>query len=408
MKKTVLLLGLLLSVGSSLWADDLLSVSEFSIEPGATASVDINLNNDQTWSAFQFTLTLPEGLSVGTNNNNQLRFTPTERLNNSYYNDDLEKTVDRYHDVNSNQLANGSYSVIVNSGASLDIKGNSGAVIRVRIVADANVTAGPKKVILSEMKLTDNTGLRAYVQPETEFNCTVTGTIATGIEQTATGITVEDGATMGLIPETVTTTELTYSRELTGASSGEMYTVCLPYTPPTDENLKYYTLSTVSGNTLTFVEVDEPAAYTPYLVVASATSYVSATEVNVDLSTNIGVKEVNDGEYELCGTLYGMTNAEAAADGNIYILQDAGKWGKVTTANTAADIPPFRAYIVKKSVGGSARLHSVIGNATGIKPISVSLEGESKGVWYTLGGLELTGEPTQKGAYVKDGRVIIK
>ena len=413
MKKTVLLLGLLLSVGSSLWADDLLSVSEFTIVPGETATVDISLTNEQTWSAFQFTLTLPEGLSVATKTNGDLRFTPTERLNNSYYDDDLEKDVDKYHDVNSNQLANGSYSVLVNSGTSLDIKGSSGAVLKVRILADANVTAGPKKVVLSSMKLTDSTGERAYVQSDTEFDCTVTGTIASGIEQTATGITVVDGATMGQIPSTITSVDLTYTRELTlSGTEAEMYTVCLPYDPPTGDNLTYYTLSTVSGTTLSFDEVALPVAYTPYLVVASATSSVGTTTAqSVDLSTGVTGATATGGEYELCGTLRGMTNAAAAAGGDIYILQDDGTWHKVTTENTDAYIPPFRAYIVKQGGGGNARLRSALGGTTRIGD-RVS-EGTTDD-WYDLQGRKMTGFDKQKslhrlpkGVYVRKEQKII-
>lgn len=395
MKKTILFLILSAIVGS-MNATNQLTIEPFFIAAGETKAVSINLTmQNATYRGLQFKLVLPEGVTVALNNKGKLDF----KLN--------DDRIDG-HSATISQPSAGTYSVVVAALSDAIFYEEEGEFITVKLTASATATSGVFQGAITDQMLAIDSNT-SDTPANTSFNCTVTGTIATGIEQTATGITVEDGATMGLIPETVTTTALTYTRELTGASSGEMYTVCLPYTPPTDENLKYYTLSTVSGTTLTFDEVTTPEAYKPYLVVASATSSVGTTVAqSVDLSTGITGTTETGGEYELCGTLYGMTNAEAAAGGNIYILQDAGKWGKVTTANTAADIPPFRAYIVKKSVGGSARLHSVIGNATGIKPISVSSEGESKGVWYTLGGLELTGEPTQKGAYVKDGRVIIK
>ena len=403
--KRLLAFSLLFGLGLQSQATDRLTVENFSIAPGEEKQISICLENEVQYTAFEFTLELPSGISVKETGGGALYIVRTDRLKPENELGEVEQ-----HNLTTNKIGTGIYRVLSYSSSGLFIAGNSGdAILKVTVIAGSETTPGIYKTELKDVKLaTSGSSEDGTLQPSAKFDYSVIGTIATGITLSTDGLSVVDEDVVDKIPETVSKISLSYTRTLTVGATDEMYTVCLPYDPPTGDNLKYYTLSTVSGTTLTFDEVTAPEAYKPYLVVASATSYVSATEENVDLSTNIGVKEVNDGEYELCGTLYGMTNAEAAAGGNIYILQDAGKWGLVTTANTAADIPPFRAYIVKKSVGGSARLHSVVGNATGINPLSVSSEGESKGVWYTLGGLELTGEPTQKGAYVKDGRVIIK
>ena len=412
MKKTILLLGLLLGVGSSLWADvtDNLSVEEFTITAGQEKKVNIYLTNSQTWSAFQFRLVLPEGLSVKKKSNGNLSFTPTERLNNSYYDEDLEKTLDQYHDVSTKQLEDGSYNVLVKSGNSLDIKGTSGAVLIMTVVAADNAPTGPQKIKMTgpvteegqkDIKLTDKTGVNALVQPDTEFDCTVLKGVT--IDDTKLAVVDQDG--MSLIPTTVTNTDLTYARTLTKAGdSDEMYTVCLPYAPPTADGLKYYELSKANETTLTFSEVASPVAFKPYLVVASAAGSVGTSAAqSVNLGTAIAPVTVDEGAYEMHGTLYGMTNAELATAG-AYILQDGGVWGEVTTANAGACLYPFRAYIVKKS-GGSARLHSVLSDATGISATKAEIGNIG---WFSLDGRKLNEEPTQKGAYIKDGQVIIK
>ena len=106
--------------------------------------------------------------------------------------------------------------------------------------------------------------------------------------------------------------------------------------------------------------------------------------------------------YQLCGTLRGMTNADAAAAG-AFILQTDGSWGAVKAGNEAVYIPPFRAYIVAASAQ-SARLTSSFGEggATGIERIvTTDLDGTER--WYDLNGRRIE-KPTTKGVYIQNGK----
>ena len=170
MKKT-LLLGLLLTTVSYLWADEL-SVENFTINAGEEKRVSINLENEQTWSAFQFSLELPEGLSLKTKSNGDPSVTLTNRLKPTYFDEDEDDYIELRHTVNAN-YANGVYSIAAYSGQSLDIIGNSGAVLTITVVASDQVATGTQKVKLSEIKLVDGSGNRAYVQPNSEYDCTV-------------------------------------------------------------------------------------------------------------------------------------------------------------------------------------------------------------------------------------------
>ena len=77
--------------------------------------------------------------------------------------------------------------------------------------------------------------------------------------------------------------------------------------------------------------------------------------------------------YKFTGTVAGVSNATAAA-ANAYILQDDGKFHKVTTTNSAATIPAYRAYIICPP------------QASGAKQLSVVLDGETTGIYGTTDG----------------------
>ena len=222
---------------------------------------------------------------------------------------------------------------------------------------------------------------------------------------TETGTTAEYKNAQRL-PYSAADVTLVYNRTLAGDATDQLYTVCLPYTPPTSDNLKYYSLSTGENNLLKFTLVTTPSANTPYLVSASADVNISTTEgVNANLSAAItptGDVTVTDG-YQLCGTLRGMTHEEAVAAG-AYILQDDRTWKKVTNTlddNLNAYIPPFRAYVVKVDGGSSgARLFSETEDYQETGITSNKSNSNSNTEWYTLDGRKLDGKPTQKGIYV--------
>lgn len=218
--------------------------------------------------------------------------------------------------------------------------------------------------------------------------------------ETAGEITLTEGSNI-YVPKAFTASTVHYNRTLTAGS--DAYTVCLPYAPPTTIGVTYYTLSAVDGTTLTFSEVASPAANTPYLAIPSST----VTDLGTT-NANFVVTSINNpsavSSYEFKGTLTGMSNAEASA-ANAYILQSANTWGKVTTTNTSAVIPPYRAYIVSSS--GSRSLTSVFGDdATGIQNIrTIDKDGTER--WFDLNGRLINGKPSQKGIYVNNGRKVI-
>lgn len=216
------------------------------------------------------------------------------------------------------------------------------------------------------------------------------------------------------LPDDAGLVNLTYSRTLAapGGTEGSgdtqidgkpanLFTICLPFTPETGDAVKYYTLSSVSGETVNFDEVAEPVANTPYLMAVFGTDSftVSCTELEVSSMT---INSTTVDGYTFNGTFTGMTNADAQGK---HVLQSSNRWGKVTAEKSAAFIPPFRAFI--EGPANCARLLSGSidvsdDNATGIKYIRTqNIDGTE--YYFDLNGRRIE-KPATKGVYIHNGR----
>jgi len=205
----------------------------------------------------------------------------------------------------------------------------------------------------------------------------------------------------------VTIASLTYNRTLTAPTgTGEvtidnqaanLYTTCMPTAPTTDDGKKYYSLSGADGTTLSFTEVAQPAAKTPYLVAVFAGSNATESSSGTDVTLSKEVSGSSADGYVLKGTLTGLSNADAQGK---YILQSGGKWGQVKSGSVI--ISPFRAYI--EATGAGARLlESSFGDdATGIRSMrTIDRDGTER--WYDLQGRRID-KPVQQGVYIHNGR----
>ena len=162
-----------------------------------------------------------------------------------------------------------------------------------------------------------------------------------------------------------TAANVTYERDL---SIGKA-TLCLPY-DLSAQGFKAYTLSDGNKNEVHFKEVDDKlTAYTPYYITANGMPQLGGRNIEVKAYKADKMTTLAAG-YKFTGTVAGVSNATAAAD-NAYILQDDGKFHKVTTTNSAATIPAYRAYIICPP------------QASGAKQLSVVLDGETTGIGST-------------------------
>ena len=248
---------------------------------------------------------------------------------------------------------------------------------------------------------------------ESARTMTISDLVVTMDESLATGIIDEDDGTPAVVPASVTTANITYSRTLAAPTSdnadmtidnhdAKLYTVCLPYKPTTGNGLKYYTLSDVNDDTLVFEETATVSANTPYLVsVTSDNQHIgTGTAINVNFSASIADGTMHGG-YQLRGTLRGLTNTEAEG---CYILQTGNVWGRVPADTPSVYVPPFRAYIVA-TVGSQARLTSAISSQPSSIRYIKTVDSDGTGTFYDLQGRRMATHT--RGLFIRDGKKVI-
>ena len=243
---------------------------------------------------------------------------------------------------------------------------------------------------------------------------TISDVVVTMDESMVTGIIDEADGMPAVVPASVTTADITYSRVLAAPTSDDadvtidnhdakLYTVCLPYKPATGNGLKYYTLSEVNDDTLVFEETTTVNANTPYLVSVTGDNQQigSGTAVNVNFSASVADGTMHGG-CQLRGTLRGLTNAEAK---DYYILQTGNIWGRVPADTPSVYIPPFRAYIVA-TAGSQARLTSAVNSQPSNIRYIKTVDTDGTGTFYDLQGRCFV-KSTGKGLYIHNGRKMI-
>lgn len=225
-------------------------------------------------------------------------------------------------------------------------------------------------------------------------------------------VTLDEGTgSANTLPDDADLYSLTYSRTLTPPGSGEgeatiggqaanLYTVCLPFSPETGTDIKYYTLSGVSGETVSFEEVTTPAANTPYLIAVTGSTNIAENCTGM-VVTSMEINSTTKDGYTFTGTFTGLKHAQAVGK---HILQSHNKW-RVVEENGSVFIPPFRAYI--ESTNGARMLTGCLDDeATGIDSLRLQ-DADGTEQWYDLNGRRIS-KPTRKGIYIHNGKVTTK
>jgi uncharacterized protein YjdB len=135
---------------------DCFYINDFSINPGETKLVEINLDNDSVYTALQADIFLPEGLTIEQEEGDYL-FDLTDRKG-------------RDHTIASTMLSSGAIRILIASQTLKTFKNNSGALVTFNIIAD-NSFSGPKTIQMRNIIATDDARVKHYF-PNTA--CTVT------------------------------------------------------------------------------------------------------------------------------------------------------------------------------------------------------------------------------------------
>lgn len=228
------------------------------------------------------------------------------------------------------------------------------------------------------------------------------------------------------------TCTVTYTRSFT---SGKASTVCLPfaYAPKTGET--FYTFSGITKDgdnyvaTMTEAATSPLTANTPYLYVKSATGDTDFSGTYT-IPATISAGETTSGDWKFVGTY--ETQEWTTAPTGIYGFSaqavDGISQGEFVKVGAYVRIKPMRAYLKYKDGGEdyagapmmaprhaaevlperiSVRLIDAEGNVTGIGTLETRTGEVTLDGWYTLDGTRLSGQPTQKGIYVNNGKKVV-
>ena len=205
------------------------------------------------------------------------------------------------------------------------------------------------------------------------------------------------------IAEAFTAATVTNTRTL--AQDDDAYTVCLPYALSSNADRQFYELKSSTSETLRFQEVTQTEPLKPYLVIAKNTTSLNAENVEVAATTSFDGGAVTAGDFQMKGTLSGISRSEAETLG-AYILQSGNKWSQVTSESSAsAKIPAYRAYIVATNPGARLLFSSFDDETTGI---SEAGRQPVRAEFYDLNGRLVGSMPIGKGIYVSGGKKIMK
>ena len=145
------------------WADNGFSIDAFTIAANEEATVQIKMNNDVTFSGFQFDLELPEGVSI--------KYDEDEEM---YCVRRLSSRLLGTHSINCQTQSNGAWRIMVYNTSSKNIKGDSGnAVLELDLMASDQVATGtftPKftNIVMSQADETQ------YKPVDCSYTCNVT------------------------------------------------------------------------------------------------------------------------------------------------------------------------------------------------------------------------------------------
>lgn len=188
-------------------------------------------------------------------------------------------------------------------------------------------------------------------------------------------------------------------------------TICLPFALTADELAKVgkaYTLSAVNGSKATFTPVAEIEAYTPYLLIPSASGKlleeIAATKNIANAPTE--AKTSVSGSYSFVGTLQAKKSVKKEG---MEIYGFSASKGKFVHVGADASIKAFRAYIsVPTTALPTAASRSIdidFGGTTGINEIQ-NAHSSSAAATYNVAGKRVG--KNYKGVVISNGKKMIQ
>jgi hypothetical protein len=133
-KRIILAIASLLALVNQVSAEDKVTIKDFSISPGETKTVSIELESDVVYAGFQFDLYLPEGITISEYSADNVRIPESTSLT-------MTEQVD------------GSYRFLAAAMDLEEIKGASGGIVTITVSASIELKSGSLTGYLRNVKL---------------------------------------------------------------------------------------------------------------------------------------------------------------------------------------------------------------------------------------------------------------
>ncbi len=131
--KKLLFIGVLLAMACGMQAENVLTASDIVVKPGEEGTIEIAMTNSDPISGFEFSLTLPEGLSIPTEMNEDEEEVLAVTLSRGKSKHTLEI---------AEQSTKGVYKLLSYSSSNQTYKESSGTIVTVKVKATADFAGG--------------------------------------------------------------------------------------------------------------------------------------------------------------------------------------------------------------------------------------------------------------------------
>ena len=359
--------------------DDKIVVAEVTVTKGQQAVVGIDLENKTTdLTAYQFDLTLPDGISLSLNDKGKFLVTKTSR-----YEDDSQT-------LNISKQEGNTYRFVCFSMSNEIITGTSGAILNVSLTIGESVNVGSYEATINNIVVTKTDGTQLKLK-DSKFNIIVTNVVkgdANGDGEVNVSDIVE---IVNYIMGKPSANFVQAAADLNGDGEVNVTDIVKVVSIIMDTNSNSASLhrSAMNGNLTLSGEGQVKTA-----LVEHAEQFTAA-QFDIILSDGQEMDDITLNSNSNHSLTWKMTN-EGTCRVVVYSLN-----------NSAFDVNGGELMSIRlKGMNGDVAVRNVIlvtanSSTTGISKMTTDKNVEN---WYTLDGRELNRQPSEKGIFIKNGK----
>lgn len=405
-------------------AQEEIQVTPFSAQAGLVENdweeyFSIEMNNELAYTALQFDLILPEGMTLIDDGPMECvpeRFSGITKRGQFIPN--AASTCVKVKDNNGNEMDN-HYRITLYHDDLDVIKGNDGELLRFYYLTSEDMKDGLYPIILKDVCLAVTSSISTDVQVSSSFVTIGSQMVNESdllyldgevpsfvmselpaqnvvVNGTCNNLVITDGAPMNFSAP-FTAVNVSYDRNVTN----DWGTICLPYAISSDDDIQLYQLKEKSGETLIFSEVASLEAGKPGVFKRLDTaSSVTMSANNAPIVVSVGEGNIAE-SLKMIGTFEDITVTVDPSAPSYYIKDNTFLKG-----NGNFKIPAYRAYFQSEGPSSVKVFNiAVEDEETGVTTVVGKLDAES-GEIFSINGMKIS-EPAHNSLYIKNGKKFI-